>query len=42
MMVVQILVAFVVFTSMLFFADRWASSCTIEDKISLAERRSER
>ena len=42
MLVVQILVAFVVFTLMLFLADRWASSCTTEDAIDVAERRSAR
>jgi hypothetical protein len=42
MLVVQILVAFVVFTLMIFLADRWASSCTIEDPITVAERRSAR
>jgi hypothetical protein len=42
MLVVQILLAFVMFTGMLFFADRWASRCTIEDQISLAEQRSRR
>ena len=42
MLVVQILLAFVVFTLMLFFADRWASSCTTEDAIDVAERRSAR
>ncbi len=42
MLVVQILVAFVVFTLMLFLADRWASSCTTEDPIDVAERRSAR
>jgi hypothetical protein len=39
MLVVQILVAFGVFTTGLFFADRWASSCTTEDRIELEERR---
>ena len=39
MLVVQILVAFVVFVIGLFFADRWASSCTTEDRIELEERR---
>jgi hypothetical protein len=39
MLVVQILVAFAVFTLGLFFADRWASSCTTEDHIELEERR---
>jgi len=39
MLVVQILVAFAVFTTGLFFADRWASSCTTEDRIELEERR---
>ena len=42
MLVVQILLAFVLFTAMLFFADRWASRCTIEDPVTLAERRSAR
>jgi hypothetical protein len=42
MLVVQILVAFVVFTAMLFFADRWASSCTTEDAVDVAERRAAR
>ena len=42
MLVVQILLAFVLFTAMLFFADRWASRCTVEDPIALAERRSAR
>jgi len=42
MLVVQILVAFVVFTLMLFLADRWPSGCTTEDKIDVAERRSAR
>jgi hypothetical protein len=39
MLVVQILVAFGVFTSMLFLADRWASRCTVEDPITVAERK---
>ena len=39
MLVVQILVAFGVFTTMLFLVDRWASRCTVEDPITLAERR---
>jgi hypothetical protein len=39
MLVVQILIAFAVFTTGLFFADRWASSCTTEDRIELEERR---
>jgi hypothetical protein len=39
MLVVQILVAFGVFTIMLFLVDRWASRCTVEDPITLAERR---
>jgi hypothetical protein len=39
MLVVQILVSFAVFTTGLFFADRWASSCTTEDRIQLEERR---
>jgi hypothetical protein len=42
MLVVQILLAFVLFTAMLFFADRWASRCTVEDPITVAERRSAR
>lgn len=42
MLVVQIMLAFVVFTTMLALADRWASRCTIEDPITLAERRSSR
>ncbi len=42
MLVVQILLAFVVFTGMLYFADRWASRCTVEDPVSLAERREAR
>jgi hypothetical protein len=42
MLVVQILVAFVAFTLMLFLADRWASSCTTEDAIDVAERRAAR
>jgi hypothetical protein len=42
MLVVQILVAFLVFTAMLFLADRWASSCTVEDPITLAEERAKR
>lgn len=39
MLVVQILIAFAVFTTGLFFADKWASSCTTEDHIELEERR---
>ena len=39
MLVVQILIAFAVFTTGLFFADRWASSCTTEDRIEVEERR---
>ena len=39
MLVVQILIAFAVFTGLLFLADRWASRCTTEDPIDLAERR---
>ena len=42
MLVVQIMLAFVVFVVMLFLADRWASRCTVEDPIALAERRSAR
>lgn len=42
MLVVQILLAFVLFTVMLFFADRWASRCTVEDPVTVAERRSAR
>lgn len=42
MLVVQIVLAFVLFAAMLFFADRWASRCTVEDPIILAERRSAR
>jgi hypothetical protein len=42
MLVVQILVAFVAFTAMLFFADRWALSCTVEDPITIAEEREKR
>jgi hypothetical protein len=42
MLVVQILLAFVLFTAMLFFADRWASRCTVEDPITLAEQRAAR
>jgi hypothetical protein len=42
MLVVQILVAFVVFTGMLFFADRWASRCTVEDPVTLAETKAKR
>ena len=42
MLVVQILVAFVLFTGMLFLADRWASRCTVEDSIDIAERRAAR
>ncbi len=42
MLVVQIMLAFVLFSAMLFFADRWASRCTVEDPITLAERRSAR
>jgi hypothetical protein len=42
MLVVQILIAFLVFTGMLFFADRWASRCTVEDPITLAEQRAKR
>jgi hypothetical protein len=39
MLVVQILVAFGLFTCMLFLVDRWASRCTVEDAITVAERR---
>ena len=42
MLVVQIMLAFVVFVVMLYLADRWASRCTVEDAIDLAERRSAR
>lgn len=42
MLVVQIMLAFVVFVIMIFLADRWASRCTVEDPIALAERRSAR
>ena len=42
MLVVQIMLAFVLFSAMLFFADRWASRCTVEDPITVAERRSAR
>ena len=42
MLVVQIMLAFVLFSAMLYFADRWASRCTVEDPITLAERRSAR
>ena len=38
-MVVQIVLAALLFTGLLFFADRWASGCTVEDPITLAERR---
>jgi hypothetical protein len=41
-MVVEILVALVLFTTLLFFADRWASRCTTEDPITLAELREAR
>ena len=41
-MVVEILVALVLFTTLLFFADRWASRCTTEDPVTLAERREAR
>jgi hypothetical protein len=41
-LLVQILVAFVLFTGMLFLADRWASRCTVEDSIDIAERRAAR
>lgn len=39
MLVVQILVALALFLCLLFLADRWASSCTTEDPISIAEQR---
>jgi hypothetical protein len=42
MLGVQIMLAFVVFTAMLFFADRWASHCSTEDPITVAERRAAR
>ncbi len=42
MLVVQILLAFVMFTGLLYFADRWASRCTVEDPITVAEQRSAR
>jgi hypothetical protein len=42
MLVVQIMTAFVLFTGMLFLADRWASRCTVEDPVALAERRAAR
>ena len=42
MLVVQILLAFAMFTCLLFFADRWASRCTVEDPITVAEQRSAR
>jgi hypothetical protein len=42
MLVVQILVAFLVFVIMLFLADRWASRCTVEDPVTVAERRAAR
>jgi hypothetical protein len=42
MLVVQILLAFVMFSGLLFLADRWASRCTTEDPITLAENRQAR
>lgn len=39
MLVVQIVLAALLFTALLFFADRWASRCTVEDPITIAERR---
>jgi hypothetical protein len=42
MLVVQILLAFAMFTGLLFFADRWASRCTVEDPLTVAEQRSAR
>ena len=39
MLVVQILLAFALFSGLLFLADRWAIRCTTEDPITLAERR---
>ncbi len=42
MLVVQIMLAFVVFAGVLFFADRWASRCTVEDPTTVAERRGAR
>jgi hypothetical protein len=42
MLVVQILLAFAMFTGLLFFADRWASRCTVEDPMAVAEQRSAR
>ena len=39
MLVVQILLAFAMFSGLLFLADRWASRCTVEDPITLAENR---
>lgn len=42
MMVVQIVVAALLFTGLLFLLDRWASRCTVEDPISVAERRQAR
>jgi hypothetical protein len=42
MLVVQILLAFALFTGLLFLADRWATNCTVEDPIVLAEKRAAR
>lgn len=39
MLVVQIVLAALLFTALLFFADRWASRCAVEDPITIAERR---
>jgi hypothetical protein len=39
MLVVQIVLAALLFTGLLFLADRWASRCTVEDPITIAERR---
>ncbi len=42
MLVVQILTAFILFSAMLFAADRWATRCTVEDPTAVAERRAAR
>jgi hypothetical protein len=42
MLVVQIMTAVVLFGAMLVAADRWASRCTDEDPVVLAERRAAR
>ncbi|UOY04099.1 hypothetical protein [Blastococcus sp. PRF04-17] len=42
MLVVQILLAFAMFSGLLFLVDRWASRCTVEDSIAVAEQRKAR